>query len=79
MLKILKRNSQVDAFSDFYKKLLASDPKPFIQGAKAMKDSYVESFLFFKTSPASMEKYLKFGGGVRMGRLLEDVEFVFPP
>lgn len=41
---------------------------------KTSQDSYVEKFLKFKSNPQALGKYLKTGGGVRIGRILEDID-----
>jgi acyl-coenzyme A thioesterase 9 len=43
---------------------------------KRMKDSYIEDFLLFKTNRQQMGRYWRFGGGIRIGRILEDLDAV---
>ena len=41
---------------------------------KTMQDSYVEEFLRFKSNPLVREDYLNHNGGVRIGKILEDLD-----
>ncbi|KAJ3124912.1 hypothetical protein HK098_000739 [Nowakowskiella sp. JEL0407] len=41
---------------------------------KKMMDSYVEEFLPFKSFPAELENYVNFYGGVRIGKIFEDLD-----
>ena len=41
---------------------------------KTCNDSYTEEFLNFKSNSKALGKYTKTGGGVRIGRILEDID-----
>ncbi|KAI8801508.1 HotDog domain-containing protein [Cladochytrium replicatum] len=41
---------------------------------KRMKDSYVEEFLPFKSEPQVKEEYVNVYGGIRIGKILEDLD-----
>ncbi|TPX72908.1 hypothetical protein SpCBS45565_g00278 [Spizellomyces sp. 'palustris'] len=41
---------------------------------KKMKDSYIEEYLLFKTEPDVKEEYLNVYGGIRIGKILEDLD-----
>ncbi|KAI9149849.1 hypothetical protein H9P43_010028 [Blastocladiella emersonii ATCC 22665] len=57
---------------------LAVDPatlaKPRKLVLKTMKDSYVEELLPFQTNPHVREEYVSFYGGIRIAKLLEDLD-----
>lgn len=56
-----------------WKKFLKSEFQlPNAQNQKPMSASHVQHFLLFKDQ--SVGKYLKFGGGIRIGRILEDID-----
>lgn len=39
-----------------------------------MSESYVEEFLRFKSNPQVKEDYLNYYGGIRIGKILEDLD-----
>lgn len=41
---------------------------------KGMCDSYVEEFIRFKSNPQVKEDYLNYYGGIRIGKILEDLD-----
>ncbi|KAJ1558419.1 hypothetical protein HK096_000996, partial [Nowakowskiella sp. JEL0078] len=52
----------------------STTPAERILVPKRMEDSYVEEFLPFKSYPAELENYINFYGGVRIGKIFEDLD-----
>lgn len=50
------------------------DLSPAVPLSKRMQDSYVEGFLRFTTDPTAREDYINSFGGLRLGKLLEDLD-----
>lgn len=51
----------------------ATSQKELIQ--RTMQDSYLESFVPLSSDQRLRERYLTFGGNVRLGRIMEDLDF----
>ncbi|KAI9473704.1 MAG: acyl-CoA hydrolase [Benjaminiella poitrasii] len=56
------------------KKPVTSPSKPRKLIYKTMKDSYIEEYLPFKSSPALLDDYIFSDGRIRTGKLLEDLD-----
>ncbi|KAI8061196.1 HotDog domain-containing protein [Gongronella butleri] len=57
------------------RKLLAPKHHPVRQlVSKSMKDSYMEEFLPFSTSPAFLDDYISKNGSIRRGKIMEDLD-----